>query len=453
MTQTATHLSWLGIARLGLVQACIGAVVVLATSTLNRVLVVELGLAAILPGILVAMHYLVQILRPRMGYGSDQAGRCTPFIRGGMVVLALGGLLATWATTQIPLDAWVGYSGLFASFALIGLGVSACGTALLTLLAKQVQPSRRARAATLVWIMMITGFATTAGLAGHLLEPFSMDRLLEVSAGITLIAVVLTFTMTLRLERKQPPLQTDPQTRERSAAPEKTAFRHALRSVIEEPQAWQFTLFVFVSMLAFSTQDLILEPFAGEVFGYSPGASTQLSGMQHAGVLIGMLLVAGIGSKVGSLKRWTMGGCMLSGLALMGLAIAGFTQNTEWPLVSNVVLLGIANGAFSIAAIASMMRLAGEGQAKREGTRMGLFGAAQAIAFALGGLLGTGLTDLAKGILDATSQAYGAVFLLEAALFVLAAHLGAKVSESQSKPIRASAPHTPEREAIHASAL
>jgi BCD family chlorophyll transporter-like MFS transporter len=148
-----------------------------------------------------------------------------------------------------------------------------------------------------------------------------------------------------------------------------------------------------------------------------------------------------------------MGGCMLSGLALMGLAIAGFTQNTEWPLVSNVVLLGIANGAFSIAAIASMMRLAGEGQAKREGTRMGLFGAAQAIAFALGGLLGTGLTDLAKGILDATSQAYGAVFLLEAALFVLAAHLGAKVSESQSKPIRASAPHTPEREAIHASAL
>jgi BCD family chlorophyll transporter-like MFS transporter len=451
VTQTATHLSWFGIARLGLVQASIGAVVVLATSTLNRVLVVELGLAAILPGILVAMHYLVQILRPRMGFGSDQAGRCTPFIRGGMVVLALGGLFATWSTTQIPHDTRVGYAGLFASFALIGLGVSACGTALLTLLAKQVLPSRRARAATLVWIMMIAGFATTAGVAGHLLEPFSMDRLLEVSMGITLIAVVVTFAMTLRLEGQTPLPQA--QRPEHGLPAEKTSFRRALRAVIQESQAWQFTLFVFVSMLAFSTQDLILEPFAGEVFGYSPGASTQLSGMQHAGVLIGMLLVAGIGSRVGSLKRWTMGGCLLSAIALAGLAIAGLTQNTEWPLVSNVALLGAANGAFSIAAIASMMRLAGEGQAQREGTRMGLFGAAQAIAFALGGLLGTGLTDLAKGLLDAPSQAYGAVFLLEAALFILAARLGAKISEPSPKRIPSSAPLTPEREAIHASAL
>ncbi|MGI4951866.1 MAG: PucC family protein, partial [Janthinobacterium lividum] len=68
-------LGWLGIARLGVVQAALGSVVVLMTSTLNRVMVVELALPAIIPGMLVALHYAVQVLRPRLGYGSDVGGR------------------------------------------------------------------------------------------------------------------------------------------------------------------------------------------------------------------------------------------------------------------------------------------------------------------------------------------------------------------------------------------
>lgn len=83
---------------------------------------------------------------------------------------------------------------------------------------------------------------------------------------------------------------------------------------------------------------------------------------------------------------------------------------------------------------------------------MGLFGAAQAMAFALGGLLGTGLADLTRSLLDSTSQAYGLVFLVEAGLFVLAARLGAVVSEPAPRPVNREAPQS-EREAIHASAL
>jgi BCD family chlorophyll transporter-like MFS transporter len=90
---------WLSIARLGLIQACLGGIVVLATSTLNRIMVVELALPAVLPGLLVAMHYAVQILRPRMGFGSDRSGRCTPWILGGMAVLACGGLLGAVAVS------------------------------------------------------------------------------------------------------------------------------------------------------------------------------------------------------------------------------------------------------------------------------------------------------------------------------------------------------------------
>ena len=152
---------WSHIARLGLVQACLGAIVVLTTSTLNRVMVVELALPALLPGLLVAFHYLVQLARPRMGHGSDVGGRRTPWIIGGMTVLACGGVLAALATVWMGSDRRSGIVLAVFAFALIGLGVSASGTNLLVLLAKRVPAPRRAAAATVVWLMMILGFAVT----------------------------------------------------------------------------------------------------------------------------------------------------------------------------------------------------------------------------------------------------------------------------------------------------
>ena len=265
----APPFGWLSIARLGLIQACLGGIVVLATSTLNRIMVVELALPALLPGLLVAMHYVVQVLRPRMGFGSDRSGRCTPWILGGMLVLAAGGMLGALAVTLMPEALAGGIALSVLAFLLIGVGVSASGTSVLVLLAKRVQPDRRAGAATLVWLMMIAGFAVTAGTAGHLLDPYSEERLLAVAAGVAAVAIVTTVLMLLRLERGAP---------RASQASDDTAegFRVTLRKVWREPSARHFTVFVFISMLAFSAQDLILEPFAGTVFGFTPGESTQL---------------------------------------------------------------------------------------------------------------------------------------------------------------------------------
>ncbi len=163
---------WASVARLGLVQASLGAIVVLTTSTLNRVMVVELALPALLPGILVALHYLVQMARPRMGHGSDVGGRRTPWIVGGMAVLGLGGVVAALATVWMATNQPAGIALAVFGFALVGLGVSASGTSLLVMLAKRVPDARKGGAATLVWMMMIAGFAVTAGLAGRFLDPY-----------------------------------------------------------------------------------------------------------------------------------------------------------------------------------------------------------------------------------------------------------------------------------------
>ena len=434
---TLTNLSWLGIARLGLIQTALGAIIVLTTSTLNRVMVVEMALPAMLPGFLVAVHHFVQLARPRIGYGSDIGGRRTPWILGGMALLAVSGVVAAFGTVLMASSVITGSIVSFIGFFGIGLGSGATGTSLLVLLAKVVAPERKPAAATLVWFMMIAGFAVTAGIAGHFLDPFSPSRLLTVTATVSALAMIVTVLAIRNVEPAnyvaQPITNSD-----------KPAFSVALKKIWQERQARQFTMFVFFSMLAYSFQDLILEPYAGLVFGLSPGASTQLAGTQHAGVLVGMIAVAASGSLfsqhgVRLLRAWTVGGCIASGMVLLALASGGLNPET-WHLSGNVFLLGFANGAFAVAAIATMMTLASAGESGREGLRMGLWGAAQAIAFALGGFLGTVAVDVCQIWIEVPAHAYGLVFSLEALMFLVAAWLGLGIGKNEQQDVEKSTP-------------
>jgi len=427
-------LGWLGIVRMGLVQMSLGAIIVLTTSTLNRVMVVELGLLASLPGALVGLHYAIQVLRPRWGYGSDLGGRRTPWIIGGMFVLGAAAIMAAVATMLLETSYMLGMTLSVIAFLLIGCGVGASGTSLLVLLAVRVGQRRRPAAATIVWLMMIAGMAVTATVAGGFLDPFSWGRLVAVTSVVSAGAFVLTTAAIWGIEG-QPEIRssaTSETTAQTDAAP--VGFVAAFLDVWREPRSRQFALFVFVSMLAYSAQDLILEPFGGEIFGMTPGESTKLSGTQHGGVFIGMILVAILGTgfgrgRFGSMRAWAVGGCLASAVMLASLAFAT-KVGPSFPLQAAVFLLGVANGAFAVAAIGSMMGMVRQGKEKREGTRMGLWGAAQAIAFGVGGLVGTVALDAVRHFSGSASTAFTSVFALEAILFLVSAYLAVGISST-----------------------
>ena len=413
-------LNWFQIFRLGLVQMCLGAIVVLTTSTLNRLMAVELSLPAVLPGALVALHYGIQISRPAWGFRSDTQGNRTRFIVLGMAVLGAGALLASYAITVIDAAFWTGLLLSILAYSLIGLGVGASGTSLLALVATATAPRRRAAAATITWLMMIFGIALTAASVGILLDPYSGARLLMITAGLVTLALVLTLVAVMGIERQviAVPAQNAP-----------TPLLVGLKEVWAERRARDFTIFVFLSMVAYFLQELILEPYAGLVFGLTPGQSTQLSGAQNGGVFLGMLTVGAAlsGFRIGTLRGWIVAGCLGSAAALGVIAQQGMVQGPY--LTPSVVMLGVFNGVFAVSAIGAMMSLAGEGRQAREGTRMGLWGAAQALAAGFGGLLGTAAVDILRLFL-ADAPAFGAVFLVEAMLFVMAAALAMQVISS-----------------------
>jgi BCD family chlorophyll transporter-like MFS transporter len=426
----AQGLGWFGIARLGLVQAALGAIVVLTTSTINRVMIVELALPAMVPGLLVTWHYALQVLRPSWGHGSDKGGRRTPWIIAGMAALAFGGLGAAISVHLMAQSMMLGMIAATISFTFIGGGVGAAGTSLLVLLAKSVDETRRAAAATIVWIMMIVGFIITAGLAGHFLDPFSTSRLVAVATVICASAFLLTLLAVWKVEKITPSTERSAESRK-----PRMPFGEAIREVWADQTARRFAIFIFVSMLAYSAQDLILEPFAGLVFGLTPGQSTKLSGVQNSGVLAGMILVGAAStmfsrSRLLSLRSWTVVGCIGSALALVGL-VAAANVGPGWPLKPSVFALGFCNGVFAVAAIGSMFSLANAGGKSREGVRMGLFGASQAIAFGIGGFGGTVLADASRLVLGSPVMAYATVFAVESLFFVAAAILASAMGKPE----------------------
>ena len=338
-----------------------------------------------------------------------------------MAILALGGALASLSVGLTASSTIVGLGVAFIAFTLIGIGVGAAGTSLLIFLASHVEREKRAAAATIVWIMMIVGFILTSAFVGHFLDPFTPLRLVSLASAICGIAFLISLIALYRLE----PHQRQKPVAESTDGAAKPEFREAFSHVWRMAEAKRFAIFVFISMLAYSAQDLILEPFAALRFGLTPGQTASLSGMQNGGVLLGMILVGVLAtlfnrSRFMELRNWVMLGCFGSSLALIGLVVAA-RLGPPWPISASVFALGFANGVYAVAAIGSMFSSARAEGAEHEGLRMGLFGAAQAVAFGLGGVAGTGLSDFFRIFMDAPEIAYASVFAIEALLFVIAA--------------------------------
>lgn len=426
-TVAAQRTSWFNVARCGLAQMAIGAVAALMTSTLNRVMVVELALPATIPGLLVALHFLVQMSRSRFGYESDRRTRRAPLVLIGSATLALGGILAAFAIVVTATDRMPGLALAVLAFVLIGVGMSASGTALLALVAERVEPRHRGGAAALLWIMMIFGIAVTAGTAGSALDPFSMSRLVTVTAIVCVAALLLAAIGVTGLEARWP-RRTAPADVPAAGHP---SFSAAWRAVSGESQTIRFAVFVFMAMLAYSMQDLILEPFAGRVFGMTPGESTRLAGSQHGGVMLGMLGAALLSARFGSLRVWAAGGCAASAAALATLAILPVAAGAD-ALRLTVFLLGIANGVFAVGALGAMMGMTAGPHGDGVGLRLGVYGAAQALAYGIGGTLGGMASDVAIHALGQVRSGYGAVFGVEAALFVVSAWLAARIAMPQA---------------------
>ncbi|WMS42695.1 MFS transporter [Acuticoccus sp. MNP-M23] len=423
-------LAWLNIARMGLVQASMGAMTVIPITTLPRVMQNELGLLALSAGILVGWYYASQVSRVVVGYASDALGLRTPFIVLGLLVLGLSSVAASWSITIMADNRLLGFAAGLAAYTGVGFGVAASGTSILALVATSIDPRRRAPAATIIWLLMIFGIALAATIGGKAMTPFSFEQLVIVSVWVVAIAFGGGLLMLIGLERRKTAQKT---TREPFGVAHVVG---AVRTIWHEPATRTFTIFIFVSMVAYNMQELVLETYLGTAFGYDAGESTTISGYHRGAIALGLIVSAVLGRFLLGAPRalvgMTVGGCLLSGAGLGGLAL-GALNPEGWPIVFNVALFGFANGMFAGGAVASMFGLSGMGKEHREGTRLGAFGLAQATGFGVGLFLGAALLDVASAAAGAM-PGFAVVFSVEGVLFVAAALLALRISRGAAAP-------------------
>jgi BCD family chlorophyll transporter-like MFS transporter len=408
--------------RLSLFQVSVGLAAALLIGTLNRVMIVELGLSATLVAVMIALPILAAPFRALIGFRSDNhrshlGWKRVPYIWIG-TMLQFGGLaIMPFALIVLSGDAdapeIVGPLAAALAFLLVGAGLHTVQTAGLALATDLVPVERQPKVVALLSLMMLVGMFAGGLVFGVLLAEFSQLRLIQVIQGSAILTMVLNGIALWKQEARDP-------SRTRHDAPPAyfdTAWRDLTRS-----EGWRRRLVaVGLGAAAFSMQDVLLEPYGGQVLGMSVGGTTLLTAIFAAGGVVGFALAAARLTKGDDAHRLSALGA-LAGIA--GFALVLFAAPLEERLVFalGTLWVGFGSGLFTVGILTACMRAAKPGQI---GLALGAWGAVQAttagVALAAGGMLRDAIGAAANAgalgeALMHPATGYGAVYLIEVAL-------------------------------------
>ena len=444
--------------RLALFQVAVGMATVLMVGTLNRVMIVELGVGAWLVALMVALPLLVAPFRALVGLKSDLhrsflGWKRVPFIWfgtllqfGGLAIMPFALILLT-GETQLQL--WAGHSAAALAFLLTGAGLQTTQTAGLALATDLAPEHARPRVVALLYVMLLVGMAGCGLLFSTLLENFTPTRLVQVVQGTAVATVVLNL---IALWKQEPRSSVRAKS---AAAPAPTDFATHWRRFAGKPRAKRFLVAVGLGTAAFSMQDIILEPYGGEILQLGVGDTTLLTALMALGALAAFALAARALGRGADPCRVAACGA-LAGLAAFSMVV--FAEPLAAPQLfrAGATLIGFGAGLFSVGTLTAAMGLdsgaASDSPEPMHGLVLGAWGAVHAtsagVAVALGGAIRDAVSGLAMAgwlgeALVNPATGYSFVYHLEIVmLFATLIAIGPLVrrSSSASRAARPAAP-------------
>lgn len=400
--------------RLSLVRFGASFLLILTTGILNRILIADLGIGALVVTVVLSFQHLTSPFALLSGHLSDRAPlggrRRVPYIRlWTLIAASLVPLMPTIAFRMGDGPLWLVAGALL--FGIFGFGLKAANLLVGALLVDTVPDGdQRGRQLNFIWIMAIGGFIVAGFWFSAALPAFDPaaeadTAQLQRLCWITAIGVILiTWVGTWRVEA---PIAT-PERTGRSRPPQ---LRVALREVLATPRAHRLFLFLVLADFSFFVQEFILEAFGGEVFDLPVQITTSFNIMFGAGMVLSMLAASSLGVLLQHFptRRVLMASCALGACSFAVLAFASIADAAV-ALLTTVFVLGIAKGLYNVGLAHLFMGLA---KANTAGVLMGAWGAFGGFAVALGGLSGGVLRDLAQAIVGDVGLSYGLVFVVE----------------------------------------
>ena len=415
--------------RLSLFQVSVGMALVLITGTLNRVMIVELGVAAWFVAFMIALPVVFAPLRALIGFRSDQYQsafgiRRIPFIWAGTLAQWGGLAIMPFAVLILSGDGHgpiiYGQLGAGLAFLLVGAGLHTTQTAGLALASDLSRPDLRPRIVALLFVMLLAGMVLSSLVFGWLLQDFTPARLIRVIQGAAVVTLVLNLIALWKQEPRGLAM--------RVGVSDARSFRAAWGELQKQPTAMRLLVATAIGTAGFTMQDILLEPFGGQILGLSVSATTLLTSLLAGGMLIAFMASARSLGRGMDPHRLAAYGALLGVIAFSLIAIVGVLQNT-WVFAAGVSLIGIGGGLFAVGTLTAAMGLS---SGKNSGLALGAWGAVQAtatgIALASGGALRDVVSRMASnGSLGETleSPVTGYAFVYSFEVFLLFATLAA----------------------------
>lgn len=406
--------------RLSLFQVTVGMAMVLLIGTLNRVLIVELAVPAWLVSLMVGLPLVFAPFRAFIGFRSDNhrsalGWRRVPYIWMG-TLLQFGGLaimpfalLILSGDTHGPL--WIGQLASAFSFLLVGAGLQTTQTAGLALATDLAPEASRPRVIALMYVMLLVGMVASGLAFGRLLANFSELRLIQVVQGAAMMTMALNLAALWKQEARNSGRRDLP-------AVVTAKFIDSWRQFTRHSRAIRFLVTVGLGTAAFNMQDIVLEPYGGEILHLPVGATTALTAMLAGGMLIAFSLAARFLGHGADPYRIAAYGVVI-GLFAFAAVILAAPMSSPLLFRLGVPAIGFGGGFFSVGTLAGAMARERNGES---GLALGAWGAVQAtsagLAIALGGAVRDLVTTLATHgslgpVMTGASVGYGAVYQIE----------------------------------------
>jgi len=412
--------------RLSLFQVSVGMTTVLLTGTLNRVMIVELKVSATLVAAMIALPFLFAPLRALIGFRSDThqshlGWRRGPYIWfgsmlqfGGLAIMPFALLIGS-GDGNAPVI--VGHVAAAAAFLLVGAGVHTTQTAGLALATDLAPEHARPRVVALLYVMLLAGMLASALVMGLLLRDFEAVKLVQVVQGAAVLVILLN---AVALWKQEP--QNFALTKPGKPRP---PFRDAWRTFVQDGRTGRLLTAVGLGTAAFSMQDVLLEPYGGEILDMSVAATTGLAALWAAGTLVGLALAARRLSRGGEPHRLAGHG-LLWGVAAFAAVVCAAPLDADPLFMAGVFGIGFGGGLFSVGTLSAAMALA---QGGGSGIALGAWGAVQASAVGVALFVGGGVRDVVGALarqgalgpaLTDPATGYAVVYHLEMALLFAA---------------------------------
>ena len=416
----STNFSLFQLLRLSLFQISVGMATVMLAGTLNRVMIVELLVPASLVAVMIAIPVLIAPLRTFYGHKSDTyksfiGWKRIPYMWfgslfqfGGLAIMPFAIIILSGDQTVGP--SWAGEVLVAIAFLFTGIGMHITQTVGLALAADRATKENRPRVVALLYFMFLFGMGISAVVIGILLADFSKLRLIQVVQG----SAVLTLFLNLVAVWRQEQIIINNQKNDKSEK-----FFLSWKKFISDRKTNSLIWVVFWGTLAFSMQDVLLEPYGGQILGLSVSETTNLTGVWALGALLGLALAANNSKKTVSSVSNAMTALLIG---IVGFSAIIFSSPMQFPFLYflGTLFIGFGTGLFSVSLLIIAMALSSKTNLG-SGFILGSWGAAQAIGAGLGIAVGGILRDVVNKI--ALSGYLGSTFENNSIGYIFVYHL------------------------------